>query len=257
MVKDRLAPIASARRRMALLLGSAAVFAPMLAPTLSVAADADTAPTVSEIVITAQKRSEDIKSVPISVSVLSGADLKDKRITDYDDLSRIVPGLSFNAVAGEEGRTNIVIRGVSSTSGASTVGLYLDDVSITIPNLYRDGSIELRLPDIDRIEVLRGPQGTLYGDSSEGGTIRYLTQTPNMTTFSGAATGDAAGVAHGGGDYAVSGMVNIPVIKDVLAVRASVNYVSDSGWIDHYTQGGVLDRSRVNGENSLTLHAVA
>ncbi len=253
-------------------LGTVAVTAMLLATTPALGRDAPPDTTAAaaaaangatatadagEIIVTAQKRSEDIRSVPISLSVLSGADLKAQRIAGYDDLSRAVPGLAFNAVAGEEGRTNIVIRGVSSTSGASTVGLYLDDVSITVPNLFRDGAIDLRLPDIERVEVLRGPQGTLYGDSSEGGTIRVITLAPDMTTISGAATADVSGTQHGGTNYAASGMINLPLISDVLAVRASVNYVSDSGWIDHYTPDGTLDRKGVNSQNSLTVHVTA
>lgn len=235
---------------------AAAWAAPLIATRPTMTSDAAAEDGI-EIIVTAQKRSEDIRSVPISLSVLSGSDLKDQRIANYDDLSRAVPGLAFNAVAGEEGRTNIVIRGVSSTSGASTVGLYLDDVSITLPNLFRDGAIDLRLPDIERVEVLRGPQGTLYGDSSEGGTIRFITMAPNMTAFDGAATGDVSGTLHGGTNYRLSGMVNLPIISDVLAVRASVNYVNDSGWIDHYTPAATLDRKGVNRENSLTVHVTA
>jgi outer membrane receptor protein involved in Fe transport len=253
-------PASPSRRRAPICLGAAAICAPLLGaapPACASDVPADNAVTVNEVVITAQKRSEDIRSVPISVSVLKGSDISARLISNYDDLSRAVPGVAFDAVAGEEGRTNIVIRGVSSTSGASTVGLYLDDVSITIPNLYRDGAIELRLPDIERIEVLRGPQGTLYGDSSEGGTIRTITQAPDMTRFSGAASGDVSGTERGGANYGFSGMVNVPVVPDILAVRASVNYLNNSGWINHYTQAGVLDKKGVNGENSLTLHLTA
>ena len=181
----------------------------LLCPGLALAqsAPADTpaaGDTGSEIIVTAQKRSEDIRTVPISVSVLSGAALKDQKIADYDDLSRAIPGVAFNAVAGEEGRTNIVIRGVSSVSGASTVGLYLDDVSITVPNFYRDGAIEVRLPDIERVEVLRGPQGTLYGDSSEGGTIRFITTPASPDAFGVSAIADISGTRHGGLNYAQS-----------------------------------------------------
>ena len=270
MSQDPTAPGARRRRLAKALLGSAALQAPLAFALLAAtpasataaavaaeAADANSGVMVNEIVITAQKRSEDIKSVPISVSVLSGSDLKERQIAGYDDISRAVPGVAFNAVAGEEGRDNIVIRGVSSVSGASTVGLYLDDVSITIPNLYRDGSIEVRLADIDRIEVLRGPQGTLYGDSSEGGTIRYITQTPNLHEFSAVATGDVSGTAHGGANYGFSAAVNLPIVDDVLAVRVSANYLSDSGWINHYSLGGALDHKGVNTENSLTLHLTA
>ena len=227
----------------------------------SVEAPAATAPAGDgaggEIIVTAQKRSEDIRTVPISLSVLSGAALKDQKIADYDDLSRAVPGVAFNAVAGEEGRTNIVIRGVSSVSGASTVGLYLDDVSITVPNLYRDGAIEVRLPDIERVEVLRGPQGTLYGDSSEGGTIRYITTPANADTFGLTVAGDASVTKHGGANFANSAVINLPLVRDKLALHASVNYENDSGWVDHYTQAGVLDKKGVNSANSLTAHISA
>ena len=255
--RGRLGRLRCAASAIALLIASTPVLAHAATTADAAGQGASDADAGVEIVVTAQKRSEDIRTVPISLSVLSGSDLKDKHIANYDDLSRAVPGVAFNAVAGEEGRDNIVIRGVSSTSGASTVGLYLDDVSITIPNLYRDGSIEIRMPDIERIEVLRGPQGTLYGDSSEGGTVRFISMPPNSTEFSGAATGDVSQTEHGGTNYALSGMVNLPVIKDQLAVRASVNYVNDSGWIDHFTQAGVLDNKGVNSENSLTVHVTA
>jgi outer membrane receptor protein involved in Fe transport len=210
-----------------------------------------------EIIVTAQKRSEDIRTVPISLSVLSGAALRDQKIGNFDDLSRAVPGVAFNAVAGEEGRTNIVIRGVSSVSGASTVGLYLDDVSIGVPNLYRDGAIEVRLPDIERVEVLRGPQGTLYGDSSEGGTIRFLTTPATADTLSATGTADISETKHGGTNYAGSGTINLPLVADKLSLHASVNYQNDSGWVDHYTQAGVLDKKGVNSSNSLTAHVSA
>ncbi len=222
--------------------------------------------------ITAQKRSEDLKDVPISVSVLSCDDLLTKKIAGYDDLTRLVPGVAFNAVADQEGRDNIVIPGVSSVSRASTVGIYLDDVSITAPNLYRDGSLELRLPDIERVEVLRALQGTLYCDSSEGGTICFITRTPSLTESSGAATGDVSGKERGGLNGALSGIVNIPLIRDVTGIQASVNYVNKSAWINHYTRlgypgypgqpgslgtPGVGGQKGVNGENRLTLHLTA
>ena len=210
-----------------------------------------------EIIVTAQKRREDIRTVPISLSVLSGAALKDQHVLDYDDLSRAVPGVAFNAVAGEEGRDNIVIRGVSSTSGASTVGLYLDDVSITVPNLYRDGAIEVRLPDIDRVEVLRGPQGTLYGDSSEGGTIRFLTTPARSDRFGATGQADVSGTMNGGANYALAGTVNIPVIRDKLALAGSVAYQNDSGWIDHYDANGRLAAQGVNSSNSFSGHWTA
>ncbi len=236
----------------------------LLCPALAMA---DTAPPAAEapapdagggeIIVTAQKRSEDIRTVPISVSVLSGEALKEQKVADYDDLSRAVPGVAFNAVAGEEGRTNIVIRGVSSVSGASTVGLYLDDVSITVPNFYRDGAIEVRLPDIERVEVLRGPQGTLYGDSSEGGTIRYITAPANPNAFGLTLTSDASGTRHGGANFADTATINLPLVQDKLSLHAAVAWQDDSGWVDHYTLAGVLDKKGVNSANSVTAHVTA
>ena len=115
------------------------------------AASADTATTLDAVVITAQRRSENIKDVPISVSVMSAEDFKAQRIENFDDVARAIPGVAFNSWGGTEGLTNVVIRGVSSTSGSATVCLYLDDVSITTKNLFDPGSAQPKLYDLDRI----------------------------------------------------------------------------------------------------------
>src|SRR5271168_1284670 len=138
---------------------------------------------LDEIIVSANKRAQDIKDVPISITAISGQELLDKGIQNYDDIARAVPGVNFNSVSGTEGTTNIEIRGVSSTSGSATTGLYIDDVSITTKNFFYDGAAQPRLFDLDRLEVLRGPQGTLYGDSSEGGTIRFITPKPQLNQW--------------------------------------------------------------------------
>jgi outer membrane receptor protein involved in Fe transport len=219
------------------------------------AASTDTAP-LDAIVVTAQRRSENIKDVPISISVLSGDDIAAQRISNVEDLSRAIPGLSFNSWGGTEELTNIVIRGVSSTSGSATVGLYLDDVSITTKNLFDPGSAQPRLYDLDHIEVLRGPQGTLWGDSSEGGTVRYLTEKPNLHEFSSTVTADVSDTKHGGTNYLSSAVVNLPIKDGVFAVRGSVGYSHDSGYIDNYSQSGQLLRKGVNTDGALTVHLV-
>ena len=220
---------------------------------------------LQDIVVTAQKRVQNLQSVPISVTALSGDQTRIERIATYDDLSRAVPGLAFNS-SGTEGVTNISIRGVSSTAGSATVGLYIDDVSITVKNLFYEGSVEPRLADLDRIEVLRGPQGTLYGDSSEGGTIRYLTQAPNMNTYSAVISGDTSNTYRGGENYAESVNLNLPIVQDIFAVRVSASSNYDSGWINHYTQdvvdgaaigGGGLNRKGVNSDHIDTVHITA
>jgi iron complex outermembrane recepter protein len=200
-------------------------------------ASADTAH-LDEVVISANKRTEDIKDVPISVTALSGDELTEKQITTFDDLTRQVPGVNFNSLAGTEGTTNIEIRGVSSTSGSATTALYIDDVSITTKNFFYDGAAQPRLFDLERLEVLRGPQGTLYGDSAEGGAIRFITPTPDLTQLSGSFSSDFSRTEHGGNNYFEGGVFNLPVIPGVFAIHGSVGYTHDAGYIDHYTNPG-------------------
>lgn len=221
---------------------------------------------VQEVVVTAQKRSQNLQAVPISITALSANDVAAAHVSGFDDLSRIAPALSFDTNA-TPGTTNISIRGVSSQAGAATVGLYIDDVSVTTKNFFYEGAVEPILPDLDRLELLRGPQGTLYGDSSEGGTIRFIAKAPNMTTYTAEATADTSNTARGGENYSGLGSVSIPLVPDKLAIRISASSSSDSGWIDHYTQalgpdasvlgGGVLDRKGVNSAQAQTLHVTA
>jgi iron complex outermembrane recepter protein len=194
--------------------------------------------TLGEVVVSAQKRTQDIQDVPISVTAISGDELQAQSIQTYDEISRAVPGVNFDSVSGTEGTTNIEIRGVSSTSGSATTGLYIDDVPITTKNFFYDGAAQPMLFDLDRLEVLRGPQGTLYGDSSEGGTIRWITPTPNLTQWSGQLISDESDTEHGGFNYFEGAVFNAPLISDVFAVHGSVGFTSDSGYIDHYTNPG-------------------
>ena len=211
---------------------------------------------LQEVVVTAQKRSENLKNIPISISAISGYDLKAKQIANYDDIARAVPGVSFNSIGASEGLDNITIRGVSSTSGSATVGIYLDDVSMTVKNFF-DGSAQPKLFDIDRIEVLRGPQGTLYGASSMGGTIKFVTKQPDLENFNGEFQSDLSGTVHGGVNYSEAGVLNVPIVPGVAAIRTSLSYSSDSGYIDHYArivgQPGPLLDSGVNQEANLML----
>jgi outer membrane receptor protein involved in Fe transport len=152
---------------------------------------------LSEIVVTAQKTSEPLSRVPISISALSGAALEDAHITDYSDLSRAVPNLSFTSFGGP-GQDNIEIRGVSSQAGSATTGIYLDEVPINVLNLYSTGATEPRFFDIDRVEVLRGPQGTIYGASSMGGTIHFVSNQPDLNNYSGSVHSSVGGTQGGG-----------------------------------------------------------
>jgi len=140
---------------------------------------------IQTVVVTAQKRKEDASKVPISISVIGGDELLAQHITDYADITRSIPNISFTGAGGGgdagdgPGLSNIQIRGISSSAGSATVGIYLDDVSMTQANQYSMGSPEPKFFDIDHVEVLRGPQGTLYGASSMGGTLKFITNQPN------------------------------------------------------------------------------
>ena len=221
---------------------------------------------LQEVVVTANKRAEDVKEVPVSIGVVDGQEIVDLHIDDYEDIARIVPGVSFaahNNGPNGPGQDNITIRGVSSTVGNPTVGTYIDEVPIITITGY-EGDAEPRLIDIDRIEVLRGPQGTLYGASSEGGTIRYITNTPDSHAYSGSFRQEISGTEHGGVNFDDRGVLNIPVIADVFALRVSAEYGRNSGYIDHYqlegslatgtdSAGALLERG-VNSDNNVAIN---
>src|SRR3984893_7831524 len=186
----------------------------------------DAASTLSEVIVTANKREENTKDVPVSIGVVDSQEITALHVQTLEDITRIVPGVSFaahNNGPNGPGQDNITIRGVSSTVGNPTVGTYIDEVPIITITGF-EGTASPRLLDIERIEVLRGPQGTLYGASSEGGTIRYITNQPDSHGFSGSFRQELSGTEHGGFNYDERGVLNIPVVEDVLALRLSAEY---------------------------------
>ena len=186
---------------------------------------------IARVVITAQKRKEDIRDVPLSVSVLSGEQLQSQQIGTVEDLTRNIPNVSFTSQGGP-GLGTVEIRGVSSQAGTATVATYLDDVSLTTRNLYSQGTAEPRFFDIQDIEVLRGPQGTLYGASSLGGTIKYISKQPDAKQFAGTASVEVSTTQHGGTNYQAEGVINLPLVKNAVALRVGVQTGRDSGWVD-------------------------
>ena len=195
------------------------------------AASAPSPLALETVTVTAQKRKEDPKKVPLSISVLSGDAIQDDHVTSLTDLTRAVPNLSYSTQAGA-GLGTLEMRGVSSQAGSATVSIYLDDVSLTTRNLYSQGTAEPRFFDIDRVEVLRGPQGTLYGASSLGGTIKFISNQPDATRFSGNANTELSRTTHGGTNYMAQAVLNVPLAKDTTALRIGVQTGRDSGYID-------------------------
>ena len=183
------------------------------------------------VIVTSQKRKEDIRKVPLSVSVLSGEALKDNQIGDFSDLSRSIPNLSYSTQAGA-GLATLEIRGVSSQAGSATVAIYLDDVSLTTRNLYSQGTAEPRFFDLERVEVLRGPQGTLYGASALGGTIKFISNQPDLKVMGGGALAEVSTTSHGGTNHTLQGVLNVPIATGRVALRLGLQSGKDSGYID-------------------------
>jgi outer membrane receptor protein involved in Fe transport len=156
---------------------------------------------LAEIVVTAQKRTEKLQDVPISVSVYSQALMDAQGTRVIDDVARLTPGLAFfrGTINNNSESSDISIRGIQSTAGASTTGIYIDDVPIQGRHLsFGTFNAYPQLFDIDRVEVLRGPQGTLFGSGSEGGTVRFITPETSLTRYSAYARSELA--ATSGGD---------------------------------------------------------
>ncbi len=207
-----------------------------------------TKPKIEEIVVTSQKRSENVRKVPVSVSVLSGKLIKADHITNFADLTRAVPNLSFSSQAGE-GLSTLEIRGIASQAGQATVAIYLDDVSLTTRNIYTEGTSEPRFLDISRIEVLRGPQATLYGASALGGTLRYISNPPKMNVFEGNISSELSGTYHGGLNWDEQGVLNIPIAQDKAVLRIAGETGGDSGYInDVNPANGRTIKANINSE---------
>jgi len=208
---------------------------------------------LEDIVVTAQKTSEPVSKVPISIAVLSGETLAAEHITDYADLSRAVPNLSFTSFGGP-GQSNIEIRGISSQAGSATTGIYLDDVPINVLNIYTTGATEPRFFDIDRVEVLRGPQGTIYGASSMGGTIHFVSNQPDLERFSGDVHTSVGGTQGGGVNYESDSVVNLPLVDGVAALRLGALFDHESGWINRAPDGVVVAKA-INDYNTTVIRA--
>ena len=184
---------------------------------------------LAEVTVTATRQEESLNRVPISVSVETRDAMDIKGIKDFSDVVKYTPGVSF-----DNGETNAIsIRGIASSGGSGTTGIYIDDVPIQMRALgFNPDDTLIKVFDLDRIEILRGPQGTLFGAGSEGGTVRYITSQPDMHTPSLYARAEGGYTLNGSPSYEAGISGGTPLIDGVLAVKASVYYRRDGGWID-------------------------
>jgi len=217
--------------------------APGPVPVGKSASSAEQSTVLQEIVVTAQKRSEKLLDVPSAIGVLTGAQLESQKIGSLSDLAGFVPGVSI-ASLGQPGYQQIVIRGIATSYtqafGPPTVATYVDDTPVgSSTNGARAAILGLDLLpyDLDRIEVLEGPQGTLYGADAMGGVVKYVLKKPDLVNFD-ARTGTYVEDIDGGGvGWGVRGAANIPLIADTVALRVSAYRQDNAGWIDNLGTG--------------------
>jgi iron complex outermembrane recepter protein len=184
---------------------------------------------LQEIVVTATRHEESLSKVPISVTALTQDAMDVRGIKDILDVARFTPGINID----NSGTNNIAIRGIASTGGAGTTGIYLDDTPIQMRALAFNPDEALPQSfDLDRVEILRGPQGTLFGAGSEGGTVRYITTQPSLTQTSLYSRDEVSYTEGGAPSYEAGLAGGTPLIDGTLGIRVTAWYRRDGGWIN-------------------------
>lgn len=228
----------STASKISLAVAAALAVAPPRAPAME---PADVS-ALQEIVVTARKREENLQDVPLSIDVFTKKDMQNLGITNFDDYAQKVPSISF--ISTGPGTQLFVMRGVSDGSNpnyanTSSTGFFVDDMSMSSNGSQPD----LHLYDIERIEILNGPQGTTFGAGAMSGAIRYITNKPDVNAFSAGVDFDGGNIQGGQNNWTYEGFVNLPIIEGVLGFRASAFSDSQGGFIDNR----FLTRTWING----------
>ena len=199
-----------------------------VAQAADVVAAKDDSQVVKEVVVTATRTSQLLSKVPLSVSAYTQETLDKQGIKSFSDIARYTPGVTF-----DENTKDVSIRGIKSNAGDATTGLYLDDTPIQLRTLgFNSNNTAPVVFDLDRVEVLRGPQGTLFGAGSEGGTVRYITPQPSLTRYSAYGRLEVAHTDQGAPSYEAGVAVGGPLVEDKLGFRVSVDQRRDGGYVD-------------------------
>jgi len=211
-------------------------------PAVGLAAAGDAAASsgaLEEVVVTATRRSERLQDVPISVTAFSQEKLDSQGLRSIDDLTRLSPGVMFqrngngSSANYNDENSDISIRGIDSQAGTSTTGIYIDDTPVQSRHIgFGAVNVFPALFDLDRVEVLRGPQGTLFGAGAEGGVVRFITPQPDLNKDSGYLRSEAASTKAGDASYEMGAAAGGPIINDVLGFRVSASFRRDGGWVD-------------------------
>ena len=242
-------------------LGKGALALTLLSTTMLAGAPAAFAQdaSVEELVVTAQKREENIQDVPMAVTAFSTKKLEELQVNSFNDYAKFLPSVAFQSTT--PGFSTVYMRGVASggdgnhSGSLPSVGTYLDEAPVTTIG----GALDAHVYDIARVEALAGPQGTLYGASSQAGTLRIITNPPKIGVFEGRVDVTGTAVDHGGRGYVLEGMVNLPV-NDKAAVRLVAWSEEDAGYIDNVpgtrtypTWGGTIDNDGLAKEDYNTV----
>ena len=199
-----------------------------VAQAADVVAAKDDSQVVKEVVVTATRTSQLLSKVPLSVSAYTQETLDKQGIKSFSDIARYTPGVTF-----DENTKDVSIRGIKSNAGDATTGIYIDDTPIQLRTLgFNSNNTAPVVFDLDRVEVLRGPQGTLFGAGSEGGTVRYITPQPSLTRYSAYGRLEVAHTDQGAPSYEAGVAVGGPLVEDKLGFRVSVDQRRDGGYVD-------------------------
>ncbi len=231
-------------RKFALLMGvSGAAVLPQPAiaqtttarPSAQPVTEGDPTVTGSDIIVTANKREERIQDVALAITAVTGADLNQRQLLDIQDLATRVPGLAFQRGANGSSQ-RLIIRGLNTGGAGATVASVVDDAPLSFSSANTSGAdfaADFDPYDLNRIEVLKGPQGSLYGAAAEGGLIKYVTNAPDPTAVHAGFDIGALTLEHGDIGASAKGYVNLPIVSDKVAIRASGYYESTPGWISN------------------------
>jgi outer membrane receptor protein involved in Fe transport len=191
---------------------------------------------VEEVIVTAQKREQRLVDVPVAITAISGGELEQKGLRDVQDISFAVPGMALREDG--PGSYQIFMRGLSNQYGSDAlVGVYLDEAPLTLTGFDQ---LDSRPLDLERVEVLKGPQGTLYGQGSVAGAIRYITKSPDLTEWGGSIEAQESFISGGDSREVITGVLNAPIVTDKFGIRIAATAQEGGGWQDQ-PQAGIKD----------------
>ncbi len=209
---------------------AAAVSAALAAPGAALAQEDGASDVLDEIIVTATKRELNVQKIPASVQALPESMLKDMGALNTEDYARFIPSLSYINFTND---SSVIFRGISTGPsgfiGRTSASIYFDEVSVTGTSQQPD----IRLLDVARVEALAGPQGTLFGASAQSGTLRIITNQPNPTQFEASVDAQMRSGSTSDSSYSVTGVLNLPLVEDVFAIRIAVQTAEDGGYIDN------------------------